>query len=171
MNSRLTRLADLAQPATDYLLGAAALMACGKADREGQMKLKVIEANWNEVFIDTVRIPGKYRLDAHGEVIENGTLVRLDAGDRYVLVIARGQQGNDQIIQMDEFTRRRLGGVAVDAELELTMRPATIKDQLFWYVHATNPAVRIPALVAMISLGLGAISVALGIWSVCLSYR
>jgi hypothetical protein len=135
------------------------------------MKLKVTEANFNEVFIDTVRIPAKYRLDARGDTIENGTLVRLDAGDRHVLVVARGQSGNDQIIQMDEFTRRRLGGVAVNADLDLTMRPATIKDQLLWYVHATNPAVRIPAWVAIISLWLGAISVALGIWSVWLSYR
>lgn len=135
------------------------------------MKLKVIGANWDEVFIDTVRIPAKHRLDANGNAIENGTLVRVDVGGHHVLVVARGQQGNDETIQMDEFTRRRLGGVALNAELDLTISKATMKDQLLWYIHATNPAIRIPAWVALISVLLGLISVVLSIWSVWLSAR
>ena len=128
------------------------------------MKLKVEEANWDETFTDTVRIAANYRKTASGNKIENGSLVRIDHGRSHVLAVARGlpNRNSDRVISIDEFLRRKLGDVRIGDEIEVTLKVASWWDQLRWYRKASSPAVRIPAWVALISLGLGLLSVVLG---------
>lgn len=138
------------------------------------MKLKVMEADWDEIFIDTVRIPGDYRKHPSGEKIKNGSVVRISHNGQTAYALARGLRGrsSERVIYMDEFIRDRLGlKLSAAAEIESQqIRAAGFFEHLWFYLRASNPAVRVPAYVAVISLGLGVLSVALGGWSICLAY-
>lgn len=123
------------------------------------MLLKVVGANRDEVFTDMVRIP-----ENHRNGIENGTVVRIWHGGRRVFAIARGlHDRSDSVIVMDEFVRRRLGVDRASQIDSKNIRRATRWEKLTWYLEATNPAVHVPAWVAVISLALGTLSVMLGI--------
>jgi hypothetical protein len=127
-------------------------------------KLKITKANWDEVFSDTVRVP------ADARNCPNGTVIRIDHGSRRILAVARGvEPSKGAMIQMDEFLRDKLGvklGEEIGSEY---IRPANWHEKLSWYLHATNPAVHVPAWVAVISLGLGVLSIVLGALSIVLA--
>ncbi|WP_421871910.1 hypothetical protein [Nitratireductor rhodophyticola] len=124
------------------------------------MLLEVEEASRDEVFTDMVRIARDHRGS-----IENGTVVRIEHDGNRVFAIARGLQGRnkDAVIVMDEFVRRKLGVRARSKIDSNNIRKAKRWEKLTWYLEATNPAVHVPAWVAVISLGLGALSVLLGL--------
>lgn len=132
------------------------------------MLLQVEEASRDEIFTDMVRIPRDHRSG-----IENGAVVRINHNGKRVFAIARGLQGrnNDPVIVMDEFVRRKLG-VGAGSKIESNnIRAANRWEKLTWYLEATNPAVHVPAWVAAISLGLGVLSVLLGVVGVIISLR
>ncbi|MBL8578365.1 MAG: hypothetical protein JNK47_14165 [Mesorhizobium sp.] len=138
------------------------------------MKLRVEEATWEEVFIDMVRIPADYRKHPDGTRIKNGSIVRIGHNGKKVFVLARGMRDRDseRVIYMDAFTRDALGVEAGRDEIDsVDIRAASWHEHLCWYLRASNPAVRVPAYIAAGSVVLGIISVALGVWSVCLSWR
>ncbi|TIS16980.1 MAG: hypothetical protein E5X07_34780, partial [Mesorhizobium sp.] len=129
------------------------------------MKLRVEEADWDEIFSDMIRIPGDYRRHPNGEKIENGRVVRIEHGGKHVFAVGRGLRGRDSdpVIYMDEVTRRKLG-VRRGSQIEsANIREASRREQLRWYREASNPAARVAAQVATLSLWLGALSVALGL--------
>ena len=135
------------------------------------MKLKVEEADWDEIFTDMVRIPADFRRHPNGNKIENGRVVRIEHGDKHVFAIGRGLPGRDSdpVIYMDEFTRRKLG-VRTGSQIESTnIRAATRREQVVWYRKASNPVVRVAAEVAVVSLGLGALSVVLGVVGIAIA--
>ena len=137
------------------------------------MKLRVEEADWDEIFADMVRIPADFRKLPNGNKIKNGSVVRIEHGDKHAFVIGRGLPGRDShsVIYMDEFTRRKLG-VRTGSQIESTnIRAATRREQLVWYRKASNPAVRVAAEVAVVSLGLGALSVLLGVVAIAIAIR
>ncbi|MER8374460.1 hypothetical protein [Mesorhizobium sp. M0488] len=131
------------------------------------MNLTVEEAKLDEVFADTVRIPKKHRNGT-----PNGTVVRIKNDGKAVYAVVRGLADDTRpVIWVDEFLRRQLG-VALGGRIDsANIVPAKWWQHIFWYYHASNPSVRVPARVAVISLCLGVLSVALGIWSVYLTYR
>lgn len=122
------------------------------------LRLKVELSNLDEVFTDMVRIPKLHRnLD-----MDNGTVIRLDHNGKKAFAIVRGL-GNrkDAVIQMDEFIRRRLG-VSVNDQIDRCgIRRAKPLERVLWYLQATNPAVHVPAWLAVISIGLGVVSIVL----------
>jgi hypothetical protein len=68
---------------------------------------------------------------------------------------------------MDEFLRQKLG-VEVNDEIDSTfVRPANWYEKLRWYWEATDPAVHVPARVAVISFGLGVLSLVLALAAFC----
>ena len=90
-----------------------------------------------------------------------------------MFAIARGLQGrnNDPVMVMDEFVRRKLR-VGAGSKIESNnIRAANRWEKLTWYLEATNPAVHVPAWVAAISLGLGVLSVLLGVVGIIISLR
>ncbi len=130
------------------------------------MLLEVEEASRDDVFTDMVRIPKRHRGG-----IENGTVVRIEHDGNRVFAIARGLEGRneDPVVVMDEFVRRRLGVKARSKIDSDSIRKASRWEKLTWYLEATNPAVHVPAQVAVISLGLGALSVLLGVVGVIIA--
>ncbi|MER8802249.1 hypothetical protein [Mesorhizobium sp. M0998] len=129
------------------------------------MKLRVEEADWDDIFSDMVRIPGDYRRHPNGEKIENGNVVRIEHDGKHVFAVGRGLPGRNDapMIYMDEVTSRKLG-IRRGSEIEsANIREATRREQLRWYRHASNPAARVAAEVATLSLWLGALSVVLGL--------
>lgn len=128
------------------------------------MQLTVEEARLDEVFSDTVRIPRKFRQE-----ISNGSVVLLRHGSNKRYATVRGLDDTRPVILMDEFMRRKLGLKLSGSFDASAMKKAGLWGHMCWYYTASNPAVRVPARVAVISMGLGVLSVLLGTWSVWLT--
>jgi hypothetical protein len=111
-----------------------------------------------------VRIPSAHRIDFDNTEIPNGTVIRIDHGGKTACAIVRGMgERADAVIQMDEFMRDRLGVKLRGKIPSCCIRSATPLEKVFWYCKATNPAVHVPAWLAVISIGLGVFSIVLSI--------
>lgn len=126
--------------------------------------LTVESAALDEVFTDMVRVPQAHRLDRDNRAIRNGTVIRIDHHRRKAYAIVRGlQERSDAVIQMDEFMRDRLGVKLGDAIARSAIRPASWLGKIVWHLYASNPTIHVPAWIAMISLGLGVLSIILSL--------
>lgn len=118
-------------------------------------------ADLDEVFADTVRIPRDHRGN-----INNGDVVLIYHHGRYVFAIARGyRQPSARVIAMDEFTQRKLGVNVGDQISTAAIGKATWWQKVAWYLFAANPAVHVPAWLAVISIGVGGVGLILGVVS------
>lgn len=130
------------------------------------ISLRVAEARYDEVFTDTVRIAEKNRIDLDKSTIANGTVIRIDHNGKKAYAIVRGQAEGERpgdTIIMDEFIRTRLGVKQDETISSCGIRSATPFEKIIWYFYATNPAVHVPAWLAVISVGLGVLSLVLTI--------
>jgi len=128
------------------------------------MKLTVEEARLDEIFSDTVRIPKAFR-----QGIPNGSVILLRHGSEKHYATVRGLDDARQVILIDEFMRGKLGLKLSDSFDTSNMKKAGVWGHMHWYYTASNPAVRVPARIAVISMALGVISILLGVWSVWLT--
>ena len=120
--------------------------------------LKVQSSDSNDVFFDVVRIPKSYRIDRNNEPIPNGTVIRIDHQGNTAFAVVRGLESSASVIKMDEFLRDRLGVKPNSQISSCGIRSATWFERVLWLWNATNPAVQVPARLAVISLGLGVLS-------------
>lgn len=128
----------------------------GKPSDPGGVGLTVDWSNYDEIFTDTVRIPRAHRIDYDNTVIPNGTIIRIDHNGKKAFAIVRGiEERAEPVIQMDEFIRDRLSIERGAVIPPCCIRSATAWEKIVWYLQATNPAVHVPAWLAVISIGLG----------------
>jgi hypothetical protein len=129
------------------------------------MRLTVQIGREEEVYRDIVRIPEGHRLDTSGKLIPEGQVRRIKVGQKRAFVVLRGEQNSiDPIIEMDEVTRKKLGlecARPVDVEFD---RPLCHEYcQFRWAWAATEISYRIAIRLAVSSIVLGLIGLALGI--------
>lgn len=132
--------------------------------------LTVRPAERDEVFTDMVRIHRSHRVDRDNSVIPAGKVIRIDHAGKHVYAIARGLPDTippypekDRALLMDEFIRQRLAVSSGEKIDRCGIRGATPLERIFWYLWATNPAVHVPAWLAVISIGIGVLSIVLSL--------
>lgn len=133
-------------------------------------KFRIRKAWSKDVFADVVRIPTRYRRDPEGQVIPAGTVISIQVtrGAR-TLAVARGTAPTNQpVIRIDGLLRERLG-VRVGEDVELDLVPAGAFRAWLWAWTASDPQYRIPSRATIISVGLGLVSVLLGILALILA--
>jgi hypothetical protein len=135
------------------------------------MRLRVRKAEGQDVYRDIVRIPEKCRLDQKGATIPEGEVCKVRIGDRSAFVLLRGKTDCDeQTAWIDERTRNRLGLTAGDSA-ELSVETVGLWGQGRWAWSSSDPAYRVAARLALLSVVLGLVGLILGIVGVFLSLR
>jgi hypothetical protein len=122
------------------------------------MMLKVHQLPQEEIYLDFVRIPEKYRLDRHGRRIEEGSVCALLCGGEEVFVIARGCSREEASISLDGRTRDRLkveAGKAYEFEISRT----DFCGQVRWALEASDIRYSFSARIALVSAALGVLSI------------
>ncbi|APH70946.1 hypothetical protein [Aquibium oceanicum] len=132
--------------------------------------LTVRPAERDEVFTDMVRIHRSHRIDSDNNIIPAGKVIRIDHAGKHAFAIARGLPDTiarypekDRVILMDEFMRQRLSVSSGDKIDRRGITSASQLERILWYLQATNPAVHVPAWLAVISIGLGVLSILLSL--------
>ncbi|MGO8975718.1 MAG: hypothetical protein ACLQNV_19605 [Steroidobacteraceae bacterium] len=114
----------------------------------------------DDVFQDMVRVHRSRR-----KGIGAGQLCRVTANGATILAVARGSPGNDvEGIWLDDAMRSRLGvkeGTTADFEI----KKARWDQEFAWLWYASNPIIRAPGRLAVISFILGLFGLALGLMS------
>lgn len=87
-------------------------------------------------------------------------LISRDDG-RFVSGSVIGHERKSNELQLDYDLRRALGA-NLNEELELTMERLRWPGVLHWYVTVRNPHIRISAILAIVSVGLGVVGLVLG---------
>lgn len=123
-------------------------------------------ADATDVYRDIVRIPEEHRKDKANETIPEGEVCKVTAGTRSAFVILRGKQNaHDAAAWMDERTRNRLG-LSVDTEVDLDLEAVRLWGQGRWAWSSSDPAYRVSARLAVLSVVLGLLGFVLGVVSV-----
>jgi len=85
--------------------------------------------------------------------------------------VARGAKGNDnQTITLDLRLRQKLD-IKPNQSAEFSFEPASLLDQLCWAWNATDAMPRVGARLAVLSVALGAVGLALGVISLVVALR
>jgi hypothetical protein len=114
-----------------------------------------------ETLKDMVRIPEAFR-----EGLPNRSICELKVGARSAIVFVRGWPGYiNPDIAIDEAVREKLG-VEIGESHVFKVRRLTRLGQFVWFLRASDPAVRLPAWLSVISLILGVIALGLGAWPI-----
>lgn len=129
------------------------------------MKLELHSVDNEDVFRDIARINEKIRKTKNGELIKAGTICKIVVSKKSTYVLLRGMQKEETMsIKLDERKRNELGlknGDVYDFELI----PAGVIGQFLWAWQASDPAYRISARLALLSVILGLIGLILGVFS------
>lgn len=126
------------------------------------LKLKVGKAEYDDIGKDIVRIHSHDRRPAE---VNRHDIIRLSVGAKSVVVAMRGND-TPGIINIDIDLREDLGLLSVGATYDFELRKVGKVGQFLWQWSATDPAVRLPAQIAMVSFGLGLIGLVLGMISI-----
>jgi hypothetical protein len=132
------------------------------------VKLRVVKADRQDVYRDIVRIPEQFRQASDGTTVPEGEVCKITVrGNRRIaFVILRGKEDSqEQDVWLDERTRNRLGVLPGD-EICLEMETAGLWGQWKWAWSSSDPAYRVSARLALLSVVLGAVGVLLGLVSV-----
>lgn len=101
--------------------------------------------------------------------IPEGEVCKVTANNNSTFVILRGKQDcQEQTAWMDERTRNRLG-LSAGTPADLTIKTVGIWGQACWAWSSSDPAYRVSARLAVLSVALGLLGLVLGILSVYLS--
>jgi hypothetical protein len=130
-------------------------------------KLEVHQLAQEEVYLDIVRIAEQYRLRADGSSIAEGSVCSLRCNGQEILVVARGSASAERHIFLDERSRTKLG-VDLANTYDFEMTTLGFLGKLRWALQASDVRYSFPALVSVVSLSLGLLSVLLGILSLIL---
>jgi len=132
------------------------------------MKLKVERADQEDIYRDIVRIPEKCRVGPRDEVIPEGCvckIVLLKTGrSGYAIVRGTGHR-EEPIVKMDERLRNILG-VEPGDQVELMIQKVGLLGEFYWAWRASDPAYRVAARMALLSIVLGMVGFLLGILSI-----
>jgi hypothetical protein len=131
------------------------------------IKLVVKQADQQDVYRDIVRIQERYRTTSRGVPVKEGDVCKIVAEEtgRSAIVILRGRHGADEAsVWMDERVRQELGLSAGD-ELSLRLEPRIWLGTWRWAIGSSDVAYRITAQLALLSVTLGLLGLALGILS------
>jgi hypothetical protein len=116
----------------------------------------------NDIYKDIARVSEPHRRDAEGAVIPEGSICKISAGGKSILLSLRGdQENNNPTICLDEITRAVLK-VKPNDQADFTFRQVRWLGQFLWAWKASDPAYRIAARLGLLSLILGLIGLVLG---------
>ena len=127
------------------------------------MKLEVRPASDSETYLDIARIHREYRKNRQGQTIDRGAVCRIycvDTGNEWFVIIHGAPASAGKTIRIDDHVRHRLG-VEKNRTYEFDLRRADVCGQIWWALHATDIRFRFPATIALVSVGLGIVSLAL----------
>lgn len=125
------------------------------------LKLKVGRAEYDDIGRDIVRI---HRDDRRPAEVNRHDIIRLSVGAKSIVVAMRGND-TPGIINIDIDLREELG-LSVGGTYDFELRKVGKVGQFLWQWNATDPAVRLPAQIAIVSFCLGLIGLALGVVSI-----
>jgi hypothetical protein len=137
-------------------------------------RLRVMAATHDDVYRDLVRCAERFRQDEAGVLIREGTVCKITVADRSSLCLIRGVRGigDDSSlsrIYVDERLRDDLG-LTLGEEREF--RFATVRFGGFWWAWgSSNPAYRVMAQLAVLSVVLGGLRLLAGILGLVASLR
>jgi hypothetical protein len=125
--------------------------------------VKIALLDQEDVYKDILRIPEVHRSCSAGSPIVEGTLCKVYAGAFATRLFLRGCQGDQApVARMDEGTRNRLG-IEVGQEVDLRIVPLGWWGQLMWAWNASEPAYRIAAQLAVLSVLISIVGLVLGV--------
>ena len=128
-----------------------------------RIRLKVRKLPEEDVLKDVVRLGDAYR-----DGIPNQTICLVRANGRKARGFVRGwgdtTVGSKPLIGLDAALREKLR-LEKDVEYNFQLVPLGWFGQFLWYLDASDPAVRLPALLALLSVILGLVGLLLGVVS------
>lgn len=128
--------------------------------KEYEANLVVRPAHADDVFKDIARI---HESDRKGS--RAGLVYRLSVNRKTAFTIVRGMKdGAKGTILLDEITRDNLG-IEINEQCLFKIAKAGFWGQLRWSWGTSDPAYRVAARLALISLGLGVLGLVLGVLS------
>ncbi len=130
---------------------------------KASVKLMVQHLLEDEVYHDIARIPEEYRKDPQGQRISRGEVCQLrckETGRKVFIVLYGGSKGTE--IRIDNRTRRNLE-VKVDHDYEFELIPSGFWGEVRWALESGDVVHRFSSKVALVSLFLGLVGVALGV--------
>jgi len=129
------------------------------------MKLKILASAKEDVYRDIVRVPEQYRIDERGAVVPEGSVCKLTVAGCAAYAIVRGDNESiEPTIRMDERLRNFLK-TTKGAEVEVQFAQAGRCGEFLWAWYASDPAYRVAARMASLSVALGALGLLIGILS------
>lgn len=134
----------------------------------GQLFVRQIESE--SKYKDTVRVSqATFRVEpSAAPLLHKNHVYKLTANRRHALVALRGSYASG--ISMDAITRERLR-LDQDRSYHFEFREVGFLGQFLWAWSATDPAYRIATRLGAVSLFLGIVGTALGLWSIYLSLK
>lgn len=129
-------------------------------DSNGPIELMVGQIAAEDVFGDVVRV----HLD-HRPFAKAGRVIVVEHGGRRIRAVARGAPKNNKTgIWLDLRSREKLG-LKPNATASFGFKKASFFDEFLWAWSATDAMPRIAARLGLVSVGLGAVGVMLGSFS------
>jgi hypothetical protein len=133
------------------------------------MKLKVGKASSEDVYRDIIRIPEPFRIDGNGRVVPEGDVCKLKWNGRSCRGIVRASSlDSEPTILLDERLRAALS-VQPGEHVDLDISTQNLFGQFLWAWSASDPAYRVAARLALLSVLLGILGLVLGAYSVYLA--
>jgi hypothetical protein len=128
--------------------------------REHEVTLEVRQQAGTDVYRDRVRVPEVFR-----GCIREGRICKVSVGGQSALLEVRGlQTENAPIIRVGDLSRRALG-LEPGKKYAFCIREVWWIGQFAWAWRASDPASRIAARLGILSVALGFIGVALGLFA------
>ena len=114
--------------------------------------LEVHQLKEKDVYQDMFRVPDIFRTDLNDQPIAEGILCKIRTGNKQAYGFARGlEDESNQIIRLDGLMRRNLG-VERNGAFDFTFRKAKLIEEFRWAWSASNPAYRVAARMAVLSI-------------------
>ena len=114
------------------------------------------------VYRDIIRISERHRKDINGNLIKEGSICKVIVQDRTVYAILRGLSEGEFLspeIEIDERLRNQLK-INADDYVDFLFKKSGFWGEFIWAWKASDPAYRISARMALLSVILGVLSLA-----------
>lgn len=132
----------------------------------GPVDLRVIAADFDDVFGDRIRVH-----QSHRPFSRAGQIILVKHGGKKLLGVARGARRSDpSTIQLDQRSRDKLG-IRSGENAKLSFESAGWIREFWWAWRATDAMPRIQARLGVIALALGLFGALLAGWSIWLAYQ
>lgn len=133
--------------------------------------LKVVQAKEADVYRDIIRIPEIHRKDEKGNTIPEGKVCKVTVRSKSTFALIRGDYDETKRqVRIDERLRNKLN-INLDDTVIMKIKTVCLWGSFRWACDASDPAYRVMAFMAILSIGLGAIGVMLGVISFSTTIR